>query len=401
MDLNKPGVGLSGYGPASLNCPISVTRGLLLWADLQTSGKAYSLATGQMIDMSTEIVDADGTRKSWGGQIVQAVANTARCSPGLGVLSEEARTNLCLWSSDFSHAAWVKTNGAVDADSHIVPDLSANTTCQLRATAGNATFIQDLGVVANASKPFSVYLKRKTGTGTVEITLDGGTAWTAVTISDSAWTRVTKVQTLTDPDVGIRIVTSGDEVLAWGAQLEHFEVYASSYIPTVDASATRTGENLRYDNTAEVHCAAAAGTIIVITTTSVIHGGSYWTCTAGVSADHHSFLLQDGKWRGFGKSGNVTQYDLKVANAITAGVPSVGALCWEPNDVRVYHDGGDEQQDVEATMPAALGTLLVGQWHTGGGQAFQHIAHLLTYDRALSAAEVLAVTRDLQRMIAA
>lgn len=138
----------------------------------------------------------------------------------LGYLAEGARTNICLWSEDFTNAVWVSGGGgvAVGTNSLAAPD-GTTTADTLTASGANGTLIQDLGVIASAAQCFSIYLKRKTGTGNIDLTLDGGSTWTTVAVTAS-WVRFEKTQTLANPDVGIRIVTSGDEVYAWGAQCE-------------------------------------------------------------------------------------------------------------------------------------------------------------------------------------
>ena len=133
-------------------------------------------------------------------------------------LPEGARTNLCLQSQTLDNATWVKSNVTVTADEAVAPD-GTTTADTLTATAGNGTVIQDLGVVASAARAGGFYLKRKTGTGNIDLTLDGGTTWTTVVLT-AAWTRPEITQTLADPDFGIRIVTSGDAVWAWGGQVE-------------------------------------------------------------------------------------------------------------------------------------------------------------------------------------
>lgn len=114
----------------------------------------------------------------------------------------------------------------------------------LTATAGNGTLLQSL-TSASADRTFSIWLKRKTGTGNIDLTVDNGGTWTTKTIT-SNWERYDITQTaVTNPVFGIRIVTNGDEVYAWGAQLENAS-FASSYIPTTSASVTRAADALSY-----------------------------------------------------------------------------------------------------------------------------------------------------------
>ena len=139
----------------------------------------------------------------------------------LGYLAEVAATNLAWPSEDLTHVRYVSGGGgiAVVANQVVAPD-GTTTADQLTASGANGTLIQDLGVVASAARDFSIYLKRKTGTGNIDLTLDGGATWTTKSITTTEWTRVDITQTLADPDIGIRIVTSGDAIYAWGVQCE-------------------------------------------------------------------------------------------------------------------------------------------------------------------------------------
>lgn len=408
MDLNSPTQAGDGYGIGSLDFPFSVRQGLLFYAPLTRDGSALSFAGGvkSVEALATETVDADGTvRDPYSGYIRQATANTARYER-LGVRAETARTNLCLRSSDFSNAAWAKTNGVVDATSNIVPDGSANTTCELRATAGNATFIQDLGVVANAAKTFAVYLKRKTGTGTVEITLDGGVGWTAVTVGTSAWVRVSKTQTLADPDVGIRIVTSGDEVLAWGAQLEDSAPHASSYIPTVAASVERAAEDLQFDNTGAKHLAAAAGTILCAATPCAdaadysinanIAGALKLEPGGGGPVLFISEAVDRWQWQVFSEQASVAAIT-PASPTPTKGVTAILAGTWAVNDFRFYIDGILGGSDAAGAAPVDVQPVIViGQNRLLAKQFCGRIAHVLIYNRVLSAAEIKSLSNEIR-----
>ena len=149
-------------------------------------------------------------------RITYSRASEARYYDGKTVA--KAEENLLLYSQEFDNAAWTKTNGTVTANSDTAPDgtVTADT---FTATAANATLVQSITAIA-AQYTYSVYLKRKTGTGTVEIQSVAGT-WTTAVLTAS-WQRfeVSTTPTAGSKASGVRIVTSGDEVYVWGAQLE-------------------------------------------------------------------------------------------------------------------------------------------------------------------------------------
>ena len=125
--------------------------------------------------------------------------------------------NLLTYSEQFDNASWTKTTTTVAANSFVAP--SGNTTADtLTASGANSTTLQTYTAIASPYT-FSVYLYRKTGTGNIDITVDG-TTWVTKTIT-AGWTRVetTLTPTAGSKTAGIRIATNGDAVYAWGAQL--------------------------------------------------------------------------------------------------------------------------------------------------------------------------------------
>jgi hypothetical protein len=163
-------------------------------------------------------VDSDGVIRSAGNDVARFGHNplTGEC---LGLLVEEQRVNFCLRSEEFGTSPWAASNVTVTANQEVAPS-AATTADTLAATGANGTVRQPITTTAVAMT-FSVYLKRKTGTGNVDITADG-TTWVTQTISSNAWTRCVVTQTAVagTSNPGIRLVSSGDEVFAWGAQFE-------------------------------------------------------------------------------------------------------------------------------------------------------------------------------------
>ena len=153
-----------------------------------------------------------------------------------GLLMEMARANLALHSRDFTQSAWVKTNITAALDVAGINGV-ANTASRLTATVGNATALQTI-TSASANHVTSFFVRRISGTGTVEITQNGGTTWTAITIT-SAWQRfVIPAATILNPVIGFRLGTNGDVIAVDVAQTEA-EAFPTSPIITTSASVTR------------------------------------------------------------------------------------------------------------------------------------------------------------------
>jgi hypothetical protein len=141
----------------------------------------------------------------------------------------KAEENLLLYSQEFDQAAWVKTSGSVTDNSGAAPD-GTTTADNFTASGLNGTLLQSFTALA-AAYTASIWVRRVTGTGTVQLTVDG-TTWSAIVISGT-WTRYSTTLTPSAGarTMGIRLVTSGDAVEVWGAQLEQRSA-VTAYVPT-------------------------------------------------------------------------------------------------------------------------------------------------------------------------
>jgi hypothetical protein len=155
-----------------------------------------------------------------------------------------AVTNLVLRSEEFNDASWTKTNATVSSNTATAPNgtLTADT---LTATGTNGQIQQVIVGVSGTTYVASFYIKRRTGTGVVNIRAVENID-TPITITNE-WTRVSFAATATTTTVriGIRLSTSGDEVDVWGAQLEVGTV-PSNYVQTVAGVVTNSIPRIDY-----------------------------------------------------------------------------------------------------------------------------------------------------------
>lgn len=145
-------------------------------------------------------------------------------------------SNPLLWSEDMTNAAWTKTNMTVTGV--VVDPTGGNAGRTLTATAGNGTVSQNLSAGASLVRNNNVWLKRRSGVGAVEILDPGNNAYTAVTLTTD-WQRFTVTIGGADVDrfFAIRIVTSGNEVDVFGAQMNDGAT-ALPYVKTTSAAVT-------------------------------------------------------------------------------------------------------------------------------------------------------------------
>jgi hypothetical protein len=155
-----------------------------------------------------------------------------------GLLIEQARTNRLFWNRDATQTEWVKTNVTAAKDQTGI-DGVANAASSLTATANDGTCIQTI-TLASGNRTGSVFLKRITGTGNIQVTLDGST-YSTVELSDTLWYRIVLSGNVTNPTVGIRLAVSGDAVAMDYSQVED-GLFATSPILTTTATVTRAAE---------------------------------------------------------------------------------------------------------------------------------------------------------------
>jgi hypothetical protein len=255
-----------------------------------------------------------------------------------GARSEPAATNRVLWSRDLSNAAWTKTDATATLTAAGV-DGAANSASVLTATGANATATQAITSTSRA-RVLSVWLKRRTGTGTVETTIDGGTTWVARTLT-SAWQRFQTTVTSTNPTVGVRIVTSGDAVDVDYVQEEDGAV-ATSPIPTFAATVTRTIDDVRWPDFMD------AEGVVVVEWVPLVAGDSSSPVLFGTSASINHGPFTDGTQALSHWNGSAV---LTATGAIAVGARNAAVLSWSASGRAVALNGG-----AVATDAGAIGT---------------------------------------------
>jgi hypothetical protein len=225
------------------------------------------------------------------GLIKSAAVNEARFdhSPStgesLGLLVEEARTNLLTYSSDYTNAAWTKQNVSLTPNSSVAPDgtltatLVANdatngehrlyrnegttsTTRSIYAKAGTAGYISiSRGTVAGGYAVFDLL------TGVVSASASLTSA--AITAAGNGWYRCQVIGGVSEDIFVVNVGTTaanavpqqtyagtGQHVLLWGAQKEA-GAFPTSYIPTPATFTGRTSTATFYNASGVVQTAAS------------------------------------------------------------------------------------------------------------------------------------------------
>ena len=291
----------------------------------------------------------------------------------LKVRRESAATNNLLRSRDLSNAAWSTKTNITAAKTATGLDGIANTATTLTATAADAIILQPI-TLASAARCASSYVKRRTGTGTISFTQDGGSTWTDITsqINSSTWSRVEITATLANPSVGFKLGTSGDAIDVDCAQNEAGSV-ATSPIVTTTAAVTRNAESLTYQ-TASNWSDTAGTAYIEAQPLSWVAGGAIGSATNGLllSAANSGATASDGT---------------NTANG-PAGTPSGRkklALRWGGGAMTVASGG---VVGTPGTYDGAMGLASIGI----AVNSSTYCGPVAIYDYAMTDAELQAIT---------
>lgn len=212
------------------------------------------------------------------------------------LLEKDASTNSCLQARDLANASWTKTNTTATRNATGLDNI-ANTATTLEATSDDGTCLQSI-TLASAARSFSAYVKRVSGTGTIEITRDNGSSWTDVTslIGSSSFTRVAiKGTSVLNPTVGFRLGTSGDSIAVDYCQDEAGSVLTYP-IDTTTTAVTRNAEVMSYQTTSNISDTAGAIAARVFKNDWTSASGSIGSATTGLtlSASNAGVQAKDG-----------------------------------------------------------------------------------------------------------
>jgi len=360
---------------------------------------------------------SSGTFVGDDGLVKSATTNEARfdhnptTGESLGLLVEEARTNLLLQSENFGDTYWTKTDCTITANESTAPDgtltadLWSNTASPGTVNSSNITkdgaartYTASLWVKGTLS-PFTVALDDGTNTnrGRVQYNLstnavigvfNDGTIFTntsgTLTRFSNGWVRVTVTTTTgTGTTIRLRPFFSGasSTLRVWGAQIEE-GAFATSYIPTTTATATRaadvasiTGTNFSswYNQTEGTVFAEykrlvnASGRIFTFNDTTA---NEQIRITASLSTN----IRPD--WQVI--DGGAVQANVLGTAEVAVGATGKTAGAYKLNDFQQATNSTLGTADTAGTLPT-LTVLNIGANETGSGSMINGTIKRLTY----------------------
>jgi hypothetical protein len=340
----------------------------------------------------------------------------------LGLLVEEARTNLMAYSEQLNDILWGPVAGTVTPNAETSP---ANTLTADKLIAANGgpqgQLAQAATITSGATVTASVYAKaggfdrfeivllassnttpygRSTfnpNTGAITtpaFTSNGGTnASSVVQALSNGWYRFSV--TVTYPAVtaaGLRLVVTNSDaangdgvkgVFLWGAQLEAGS-FATSYIPTTSATVTRaadvasiTGTNFSswYNQTEGTVFAEGA-------VTQPASGGNQFVFRASDNSFNNQVALNiqgSGAASIATAAGGVIDGTATSVLALSANTAAKFTGAYATNNLGMSLNGATVVADTSATMPTALNRLDIGSDHSGTNRVKAGTIKRLTY----------------------
>jgi hypothetical protein len=340
-----------------------------------------------------------------------------------GLLVEEGRTNVNLWSEDFSNVAYSKTRTGVTTNAVAAPD--GNTTADKlteqtdvatnRSIGQNASITSGstytLSVFAKAAERTQINLRFASGFAAGNVTFDlsgsgtatpGGTvANSGITVLNSGWYRcfASFVATSTTT-AGAQIFlssggsitydgVSGNGVYIWGMDVE-VGGWATSYIPTTTVALGRAAD-VPLVSTLSPWFNATEGTMYCeITPTGIGTLQTYVYFDDATSNERMGIRSSAGSNAILVVDGNVTQANSAIG-AVVAGTTYKCAMGYKLNDIGGSQAGAAIVTDLSATLPTVT-RFLIGCRLAGGESANAWFKRVKVYNTKKSSADIVALT---------
>lgn len=338
----------------------------------------------------------------------------------LGVLIEEARTNLMLRSQELDNASWVKVTTSVTANAATSPD--GTVTADLLESTVNGTFCYMYqGVTLNISTTYTVSFFAKYSTcrwlaclgetsnnAFVYFDVQNGVVGTAqlgssgtITSVGNGWYYCTatfpKSTATASEQIGFMVATADNGVTAtiglgsyiWQVQIEA-GAFATSPIVTAGSTVTRAADNISLA-TSLFPSLGADGTMFVAGQTLAGNAATSYALELFTDGSNFSAIRND--------SGATAQAIVFTGGASVAA-PAVGnwptatqkkvALRVKTNDTNICSGGTLGTNDTTCAMPTYT-TMFVGS-NNGVGNFNGYLSQIMTLPRAQLDAELQALT---------
>ena len=392
-------------------------------------------------DIITFTRASTGTYFNSAGTLTSAAINEPRLDynpstlAAQGLLIEEARSNLVLYSDQFDNAVWGKANATVTANAIASPDGTVNADKLVETTATGEHYARQnfVGLTASANYTTSIYIKAggrtagqirildtdvvtngyyvnfnltavtvstlAVGTGSTVLAgsiVNAGGGWYRIVVTGSITGTKYTLDTFIQNPAGTQSYTGDGTsgIYLWGAQLEAGS-FATSYIPTTTTALTRAAD-VASVNTLSPWYNAVEGTLFAEAQKIANDPTTTFPRLAcfddGTLANAIQIVWNTGVSRLYGniQNSSVTQADVGT-NGITQTNVNKIALGFAANNFAASINGAAVSTDVSGSIPTVT-TFKLGSVSGSGQYANSYLRRITYYPRRLSNAELVSLT---------
>ncbi|WP_338663859.1 hypothetical protein VQH23_01570 [Pararoseomonas sp. SCSIO 73927] len=335
------------------------------------------------------------------GATLQAVAADMPRFHGTArrLLVEGQRQNLLLWSQDLAQASWAVSNGAAkSATALAAPDGTGSGATIAFGSLSRSQMSQSLGL-ASGTYTASVWAREAGGRPFrfKAYTPDMGDAYSPDLATTPEWRRYSFTFAVPSAQAGnVAVANRGaggvGSVEVWGVQLEQ-GAFASSYVPTTGAAATRAPDLASYPlSSAQAQAGTLVGTFLLPAFAPLSQG--LLLLDDGTAANR--LILSRSSAASAVRIASVAggvAGPAADAGPVSAGVPFRAALTWDGSGASAAVAGGAPVS--VAAGPAGLSRLLMG--YAGANLAepmFGEVGPLTLYPVRLPDAQLQALTSN-------
>jgi hypothetical protein len=386
---------------------------------------------------------SSGYAQDTSGNLVSFASGVARTT-NLGLLVEEARTNLLKWSQDFTHAGGFTANAVTPTASGLTAPDGTATGQTLTASAGNTNHevYQTDGISSATNYAVSIYAKPGTtryvfitiggsaanyafavfdlqgATGAATQTGVGGTSGTIASTSQQSvaggWQRLTMVAQIAATSdfiaygiagaaTGNTVNTTGEVTFnaagtetigIWQAD-QQLGSFITSPILTTSATATRPADVVKITG---LSLPNTAFTIIDRGVTTVTMDGTERHFTDwgvdGSSSDHvQIYRSTANRAQTIANVGGVTQYSQTSIGTFTGALSLAIGIAYDGSIYTGASAGAAFTSSAAGKTAPVLSTIRLGDYMAGGFPLNGYVQTLLFYPSAFSGAQLQAATQ--------
>lgn len=397
------------------------TSGVYLWGaqlEQRSSVTAYTVTTTQPV---TNYIP----------QLMTAAANVARfdhnpvTGTSLGLLIEEARTNELQYSQEFNNAYWGTSNTTVQPNVIVAPDGTLTGDKLVVNAAFGSSYISKTGLVSGV-KTASFYVKAAEYTRifcfiagavdigasfnlTTQVVTNIGNATGSMQSVGNGWFRCNVYSSTAGTIFYLYPNSSGgftgdgySGIYIWGAQLE-VGAFATSYIPTAGATATRNADDASMTGTGFTSWYNfAEGTFYY--EAAKAQGGNVYNnllivrnSNTAINERNPDVAIGTGTGGGAGVfrieylTNNVTQASLGDGVSFAANTFYRGATSYIVNNFASAINGGTLNTDTSGQVSNTVNIMQIGSRQSGAqlGGTIKKIAY---YPERLTDAQIQSLT---------